>query len=119
MTLHYDFPALKSCTYLNTAYVGLMSQSLFDYRTAYEKNHLLNADLYKIDAYDRLDQTHATISSFIGSKKEQTYFVSNFLWKSKSCEVFQKHNEKFTITSFLLNPLQNLRLRGVYLELRV
>lgn len=48
-----------------------------------------------------------------------TYFVSNFLWKSKSCEVFQKHNEKFTITSFLLNPLQNLRLRGVYLELRV
>jgi cysteine desulfurase/selenocysteine lyase len=78
MTLHYDFPALKSCTYLNTAYVGLMSQSLFDYRTAYEKNHLLNADQYKIDAYDRLDQTHQAISRFIGSKKEQTYFVSNF-----------------------------------------
>ena len=78
MTFQDDFPALKTCTYFNTAYVGLMSQSLFDFRTGYEKNHLLNADQYKIDAYDRLDQTHQAISSFIGSKKGQTYFVSNF-----------------------------------------
>lgn len=78
MSFHNDFLALKSCTYLNTAYVGLMSKPLYDFRSNFEKDYLLNGDKYKIDAYDHLDQTHATISSFIGSKKEQTYFVSNF-----------------------------------------
>lgn len=78
MNFHNDFLALKSSTYLNTAYVGLMSRSLYDFRSNFEKDYLLNGDKYKIDAYERLDQTHATISSFIGSKKEQTFFVSNF-----------------------------------------
>ena len=78
MTLQDDFPALKSSTYFNTAYVGLMSQSLYDFRINFEQNYLLNGDHYKIDAYARLSQTQETISQFIGSKKEQTYFVSNF-----------------------------------------
>ena len=78
MTLHNDFPALKSSTYFNTAYVGLMSQKLYDFRSSFEINYLHNADQHKIDAYDRLDQTHESISYFIGSKKEQTFFVSNF-----------------------------------------
>ncbi len=78
MTLQDDFPALKSSTYFNTAYVGLMSQSLFNFRTNFEQNYLLNGDHYKIDAYDRLSQTQEAISQFIGSKKKQTYFVSNF-----------------------------------------
>ena len=78
MNFHNDFLALKSSTYLNTAYVGLMSRSLYDFRSNFEKDYLLNGDKYKIDAYERLDKTHATISSFISSKKEQTFFVSNF-----------------------------------------
>ena len=48
------------------------------------------------------------------------YFDFNFLWKSKSCNVFKKHNEKIMVASvLLLNILQNIRLRGVFLELRV
>ncbi len=78
MTFNNEFPALESGTYLNTAYVGLLSHSLYDFRINFEQNYLLNGDEYKIEAYDRLDQTHASIARFIGSKKEQTYFVSNF-----------------------------------------
>ena len=78
MIFNNDFPALKSCTYFNTAYVGLMSQSLYDFRTDFEQNYLLNGDQYIIEAYEQLDITHATIAQFVGSKKEQTYFVSNF-----------------------------------------
>jgi cysteine desulfurase / selenocysteine lyase len=78
MIFHNDFPALKSSTYFNTAYVGLMSQKLYDFRSGFEINYLLNADQYKIEAYDCLDHTHQAISGFIGSEKEQTYFVSNF-----------------------------------------
>ena len=78
MTFHKDFPVLKSSTYFNTAYVGLMSQPLYDFRSNFEQNYLLQGDHYIINAYDSLDQTHATIADFIGSKKEQTYLVSNF-----------------------------------------
>ena len=73
-----DFPLLKSCTYFNTAYVGLMSESLYNFRVNFERGYLLDGDKYKLRAYDNLPQTQALIASFIGSKKEQTYFVSNF-----------------------------------------
>ena len=79
MTLQDDFPALKSSIYFNTAYVGLMSKSLYDFRTNFEQNYLFNGDNYKIDAYDRLSQTQEYISQFIGSKKEQTFFCIEFL----------------------------------------
>jgi cysteine desulfurase/selenocysteine lyase len=78
MSFRNDFPLLKSTAYLNTAYVGLMSQSLFDHRVNIEQDYLLNGDQFKIDAYNRLDQTHQSIANFIGSKREQTYLVSNF-----------------------------------------
>ena len=78
MEFKNDFPLLKSCTYFNTAYVGLMSESLYDFRVNFERNYLQNGDEYKLKAYEDLPQTEALIASFIGSKKEQTYFVSNF-----------------------------------------
>ena len=78
MKFKNDFPLLKSCTYFNTAYVGLMSESLYDFRVNFERSYLENGDEYKLKAYKDLPQTEALIASFIGSKKEQTYFVSNF-----------------------------------------
>lgn len=78
MTLQNDFPALKSCSYFNTAYVGLMSQSLYQFRTEFEQNYLNDGDQYKINAYNQLDETHATIAQFIGSNEQHTFFVSNF-----------------------------------------
>ena len=50
-----------------------------------------------------------------------TYFVNNFLGKIKGYFVFGKHNEKIKVSSshIILNTLQNLRLRGVYLQLLV
>lgn len=50
-----------------------------------------------------------------------SYFVHSFLRKINNCDVFGKHREKITISFnfHTLNALQHLRLRGVYLELRV
>lgn len=50
-----------------------------------------------------------------------TYFVSNILRKINYCFVFGKYNEKLKVSSILiiLSILQNLRLRGVYLQLLV
>jgi len=49
------------------------------------------------------------------------YFVLGFVRKTQKTIVFQKHNEKIKVSSNFhgLNTLQHLRLRGVYLELRV
>jgi hypothetical protein len=50
-----------------------------------------------------------------------SYFVSKYLWKSGICEVFWKYAEKIKISSNIQisNVLQMIRLRGVYLELRI
>ena len=78
MEIRNDFPLLNSSTYLNTAYVGLMSKSLYDFRVNFELEYLLEGDEYKLNAYKRLDITHASIADFISSQKDQTYFVPNF-----------------------------------------
>lgn len=50
-----------------------------------------------------------------------TYSGYSFLGKNKSYIAFKKCNRKIRLSSsiLLLNQLQNLRLRGVFLELRV
>ena len=78
MKFKNDFPLLKSCTYFNTAYVGLMSESLYNFRVNFERDYLNNGDLYKLKAYDNLPSTQESIASFIGSNRDQTFFVSNF-----------------------------------------
>ena len=75
MEIRNDFPLLNSSTYLNTAYVGLMSKSLYDFRVNFELEYLIEGDEYKLNAYKRLDRTHASIADFISSQKDQTYFV--------------------------------------------
>ena len=78
MEIRNDFPLLNSSIYLNTAYVGLMSKSLYDFRQDFELQYLHKGDEYKLNAYKCLDETHASIASFISSEKDQTYFVPNF-----------------------------------------
>lgn len=50
-----------------------------------------------------------------------SYFVNSFLREIKDYFVLGKYNGKIKVSpvSLQLNSLQNLRLRGVYLELRV
>ncbi len=49
------------------------------------------------------------------------YFVFGFIGKTQNQKVFKKYNERIKISStfYLPKTLQYLRLRGVYLELRV
>ncbi len=49
------------------------------------------------------------------------YFVNGFIMKKINHLVFKKHSGKIKVssTSKIADVLQNIRLRGVYLELRV
>ena len=50
-----DFPFLNSSLYFNTAYVGLMSKSLFNYRHKIELKYLNTGDQFKIDANGKIN----------------------------------------------------------------
>tara|TARA_B100000287_G_scaffold255570_1_gene240240 strand:+ start:2556 stop:3590 length:1035 start_codon:yes stop_codon:yes gene_type:complete len=73
-----DFPILNSSLYFNTAYVGLMSKSLFNYRNKIELEYLHTGDKFKIDANDKINSIQKSISDYINSDKSNTFFVPNF-----------------------------------------
>jgi|TARA_Y100000992_G_scaffold49919_1_gene29318 cysteine desulfurase/selenocysteine lyase len=72
------FPVLNSSVYLNTAYVGLMSKELFSYRKKIDSDFLNDGDKFKIDSLEKINKYRETISSFINSKIENTFFTVNF-----------------------------------------
>ena len=61
---------IKKGTYLNTAYMGLMSLSLSNYRRDYEKGYLNEGDSYKFSADNLLSDTHVNLSNFLGPRKK-------------------------------------------------
>jgi cysteine desulfurase/selenocysteine lyase len=74
-----QYPLLTKTTYLNTAYVGLMSSKLFEFRRTYEESFLLNGgDHYKMDAYEALDSMHQNFGSFFGVKADRCFGIPNF-----------------------------------------
>ena len=48
------FPVLESSVYLNTAYVGPMSNELYNYRKKIDKQFLNNGDKFKIDSLEKI-----------------------------------------------------------------
>ena len=72
------FPVLNSSIYFNTAYVGLMSKELFRYRKKIDSHFLNDGDRFKIDSLKKINTYRKTISSFINSKLENTFFTVNF-----------------------------------------
>ena len=76
--MRYLFPVLESSVYLNTAYVGPMSNALYNYRKKIDKQFLNSGDKFKIDSLEKISYYKKTISSFINSKSENTFFTINF-----------------------------------------
>ena len=72
------FPVLKNSTYLNTAYVGPLSQELFDFRRAEEEKYLALGNEYKVDTYNTLDETHRVLALFFGLPSHHCFVVPNF-----------------------------------------
>ena len=59
------FPLLSKGIYLNTAYVGLMSKGLVEFRTNNEKDYLQKGEDYKKNSYKTLEEAHRTVSRFL------------------------------------------------------
>ncbi|MDC3132935.1 aminotransferase class V-fold PLP-dependent enzyme [Flavobacteriaceae bacterium] len=73
-----EFPLLENTTYLNTAYVGLMSKSLIDHRRKSDEEYLLLGDRYKVKQEECLEECHQTIANFLGAVTKHAFFINNF-----------------------------------------
>ncbi len=73
-----DFPLLKKCIYLNTAYVGLMSKGLYDFRRKYDLDYINKGDHINMSKHEIVNKARTSISKFFGSKINQTFISSNF-----------------------------------------
>ena len=73
-----EFPLLEKTTYLNTAYVGLMSKRLMHHRHQSDIEYLHSGDHYKLQQETILEECHQTIADFIGTSPQQTFFIANF-----------------------------------------
>ena len=57
------YPLLTNTTYLNTAYVGLMSTKLAEFRRRHEESFVQNGgDKYKVEAYEALASMQQNIA---------------------------------------------------------
>ena len=72
------FPLLHRALYFNTAYVGLASKPLMDYRASLEQTFFNEADSYKKNAIDRLEASTKTVADFLNAPLAQTFLVHNF-----------------------------------------
>ena len=73
-----EFPVLKHTTYLNTAYVGLLSKSLLEKRRTIDESYWLKGDQFKIEAYDSLFKNQEAVAKFVNANPTQTYLTANF-----------------------------------------
>ena len=61
------FPVLNESVYLNTAYVGLASVELMEFRASFDRNYIHQGDQFKIKGYERLASQRETLATFLGS----------------------------------------------------
>jgi cysteine desulfurase/selenocysteine lyase len=73
-----NYPLLKKCTYLNTAYVGLMSNELIHFRSKCDQNFLNFGDQFRSENDNKINTSRELIGDFFGSNISQTFTVSNF-----------------------------------------
>ena len=74
-----QYPLLTNITYLNTAYVGLMSSELAKFRRTHEEDYLSKGgDYYKIKADAKLESIHNNFASFFGLAPDRIFGISNF-----------------------------------------
>ena len=74
-----NFPLLTKTTYLNTAYVGLISSRLAEFRRSSEEFYLFKGgDKYKVQAYDELVSIHQNFASFFGLTPNRCFGIPNF-----------------------------------------
>ena len=72
------FPILKNCTYLNTAYSGLLSVDIAGWRAIHDGEFVSGGSSFREKNKNLINQLRSKLSSIFDSKEENTFLVTNF-----------------------------------------
>lgn len=72
------FPALKDCTYLNTAANGLVSRPVIEWRRQHDLDLLHSPATFRQDHKVFFHKIRTTLSGFIGAQENELALVPNF-----------------------------------------
>lgn len=73
-----QFPALSSCTYLNTAANGLVPKAIIDWRRQHDLDLLNHAGVFHDNHKTLIEEIRKTVSSFFDASPEETALIPNF-----------------------------------------
>ena len=78
MTFTENFPILKNYTYLNTAYSGLLSTEIANWRRQHDENFINEGSIFRANSMEIMEELRTNLSSRFSVKRENTFLTSNF-----------------------------------------
>ncbi|TDO22884.1 aminotransferase class V-fold PLP-dependent enzyme [Pedobacter duraquae] len=72
------FPILKHSTYLNTAYSGILSEPILDWRRAHDQSFMDGASDFRIEQPAFLQEVRIALSRYFNAEVAHTFLVPNF-----------------------------------------
>ncbi len=73
-----QFPILKTCTYLNTAFSGLLPKSSLDWRRQHDEAFFETGSEFRLAKDDLLQATRSSIARFFHGAADLVYLTPNF-----------------------------------------
>ncbi|SRX54206.1 aminotransferase class V-fold PLP-dependent enzyme [Aequorivita sp. CIP111184] len=72
------FPALSSCTYLNTASNGVIPKPVVEWRRIHDMDLMNHASVFRDQHKKHIEQIRKTVADFFNASKEEIALVPNF-----------------------------------------
>ncbi len=72
------FPALASCTYLNTASNGVIPKPVVEWRRQHDMDLMNQASVFRDQHKTHIEQIRKTVEGFFNASEEETALVPNF-----------------------------------------
>lgn len=76
--LRKHFPALQTCTYLNTASNGVIPKPVVEWRREHDHNLMNHASVFRDKHKIHIEEIRKTVSSFFGASANETALIPNF-----------------------------------------
>lgn len=73
-----QFPALSTCTYLNTASNGIVPKTIIDWRRQHDLDLMNHASVFRDKHKTLIEQIRNTVSSFFDASAQETALIPNF-----------------------------------------
>lgn len=72
------FPVLKETTYLNTAYSGILSTSVLEWRRNHDLSFMAGGSDFRVQQVDFLQQVRVALARYFNAEEHYTFLIPNF-----------------------------------------